>query len=266
MKISRSLQIIIAIVIVLILTSIVWPANPATKGIMSAGNLLINPIRNAVKDMSSGTSGFLQNIRDIRKLAEINKDLERENKILIQNNSRLKELKHENDVLRTQLKFSQESPEYNLTVSKVIGRDPSNLLQFITINKGAKDGIKKGMPVISEGFLVGKISSVSKRSSKVFLITNPSSVVNALVQESRATGIIRVGLGYNLILESISQDAKVELGNAVVTSGIGETFPKGLIIGKINNVDERQSEVFKKAEIEPLIDITSLEVVFVITK
>jgi rod shape-determining protein MreC len=208
---------------------------------------------------------FWINIKDIRKLSEINKALEKENRKLISQNSNLKELKNENEILRAQLGFIQEHPEYKLVAAEVIGRDPNNFLQFMTINKGSRDGIKKDMPVISEGYLVGKIFEVDKTNSKVLLITNPSSIVNALIQESRATGIIKGELGYSLTIESISQEAKVELGDTVITSGLGGTFPKGLIIGEIIQIEKKEAEVFKKAQVSPLVDFTSLEVVFVIT-
>ena len=265
MKFSRSTQIFILIVIVLILVSIIWPQNPITGTIKSGGTYIINPIKKTIGNGAGGIKDFWGNIRDIRKLANINKDLEKENRKLFLESSRLGELEHENKILRAQLGFVQDHPEFDLVAAEVIGRDPNNFLQFMTINKGSNDGVKKEMPVVAEGFLVGKISEVESKSSKVFLITNPSSIVNALVEESRATGIVKGELGYSLIIESISQEAKVKSGDTVITSGLGGTFPKGLVIGQINQIEEREAEVFKKAQIAPMIDFSSLEVVFVIT-
>jgi len=265
MKFSRSTQIFVLIIIVLILASIIWPQNPMTASIKSAGVFVINPIKKVTGKMARGIGDFWNNIKDIKKLSEVNKGLEKENQKLILKTSRIKELEHENQILRAQLGFIQTNPEYELVAAEVIGRDPNNFLQFMTVNKGSDDGIKKEMPVIVEGYLLGKISQVDKRSAKVFLITNPSSVVNAFIEESRATGIVRGQLGYSLIIESISQEAKVKLGDTVITSGLGETFPKGLVIGKVDQVEEREAEVFKKATVVPIIDFSSLEVVFVIT-
>jgi rod shape-determining protein MreC len=264
MKISRSLQIIILLIVVLVLTSIIWPKNPVNAKIKKMGNFLINPLKNFSGQIAYKTENFWLTLKDIRKLTQVNRELEKENLKLIEENSHLKEVENENKILRSQLIFTQEKPEYKLVPAEVIGRDPSNFLQFMTINKGTNDGLKKDMPVVSEGYLLGKITEVDAKNAKVFLITNPSSVVNAMIQESRATGIVKGALGYALTIEAISQDAKVKVGNLVITSGLGGTYPKGLIIGKIDQVEEKQSEIFKKATIKPFIDYTFLEVVFVI--
>jgi rod shape-determining protein MreC len=265
MKISRNLQIIIFLIILIIITSIVWPQNPINSGIKNIGGFIVNPAKSFLGKTIRKTSNVFKTVKDIRKLAQINQMLEIDNRKLIVENSRLKEVENENKILRSQLAFSQDRPAFNLTAAQVIGRDPSNFLQYMTIDKGENNGLRKNMMVISQGYLVGKISEINKTSAKVFLITNPSSIVNAMVQESRATGIVKGALGYDLTIEAISQDAKVKTGDLVITSGLGGTYPKGLIIGKIEQVEEKQSAVFKKARITPLIDFTSLEVIFVIT-
>ena len=264
MKISRTIQIIIFLVIVFVLTSIIWPDNPVNLGIKSTGTFMINPAKDFTGRIVKDFGNFWRTLKDIRKLAQVNRDLEKENRALIKENVGLKEVENENKILRSQLSFVQEHPEFQLIASEVIGRDPSNFLQYMTISKGTDDGIQKNMPVIAEGYLVGRITEVTNSSAKVFLITNPSLVVNAMIQSSRTTGIVKGVLGYGLTIETISQEAKVQTGDIVITSGLGGTYPKGLIIGKIDQVEERQSEVFKKATIKPLIDYTSLEVVFVI--
>lgn len=265
MKFSRSTQIFILIVIIFVITSIIWPQNPVVRVVKNAGVTIINPIKKYSGKTITSVRNVWQNLRDIRKLSEINQNLEKENQKLIVENSQYQELEHENEILRSQLGFIQDHPEYQLVPCEVIGRDPNNFLQSMTINKGSSEGIKKEMPVIAEGYLVGKVAEVDKKSAKVLLITNPASVVNALIEESRATGVVKGQLGYSLVIESISQEAKVERGDMVITSGLGETFPKGLIIGKVDQVEEREAEVFKKAQVVPIIDFSSLEVVFVIT-
>lgn len=264
MKISRISQILIFLGIIILFVSIFWPQNIVTSKIYLGGKFIFNPIKGSTGKIAVALGNFFGNLRDINKLDNINDDLEKENKKLRSENIKLKELELENQVLRQQLQFAQDNPSLDLVACQVVGRDPNNFLQFITINKGTSDGLKKDMPVISEGYLVGKIVEIDKRTSKVFLITNPSSAVNALIQSSRATGIVRGELGFGLVIESVTQEVKVTKGDVVVTSGIGGVFPKGLVIGKVESVEEKQSNVFKKATLKPYLDFTSLEVVFVI--
>lgn len=264
MKLSRFSQILIILGILILVASIFWPENLVTQKIYSAGKTVFNPVKKTTGGVASGFKNFFGNLADINQLGDINSDLEKQNKKLLAENVKLKELQLENQVLREQLGFAQHNPNLDLAACQVIGRDPNNFLQFITIDKGSDDGLKKEMPVISEGYLVGKIMEIDKKSSKVFLITNPSSAVNALIQSSRATGIVKGELGFGLIIESVVQDVKVKQGDVVVTSGIGGVFPKGLVLGEVETVEEKQSNVFKKATIKPYVDFTSLEVVFVI--
>lgn len=264
MKISRFSQIVIFLGIAILVASIFWPQNIVTSKIYLGGKFIFNPIKSLTGRMALGLGNFFGNLKDINKLDSINNDLEKENKKLRAENINLRELQLENQVLRQQLQFAQENPGLDLIACQVVGRDPNNFLQFITIDKGLNDGLKKDMPVISEGYLVGKIVEIDKKTSKVFLITNPSSAVNALIQSSRATGIVRGELGFGLVIESVIQDVKVKKGDVVVTSGVGGVFPKGLALGEIESVEEKRSDVFQKATIKPYLDFTSLEVVFVI--
>lgn len=252
----------VAILLIIFLSFIIprpYFLDPA-KSVFAA---IFTPIQQLVSSGVSNVRNFFEKIEQIRDLSSEVDRLQEENKKLIAEKVQLIEHEKENEVLRKQLEFSTEHPEFHLELAQVIGRDPNNLLQYLTINKGQRDGIRKDMPVIYEGFLIGKITETNAFSSKVFLITNPSSVVNAMVQGSRANGLVRGQLGYGLILENVSQDVAIEIGDYVITSGLGN-MPKGLIVGQVEQVESIQSELFQKASLKPVIDFTHLETIFVI--
>jgi rod shape-determining protein MreC len=134
----------------------------------------------------------------------------------------------------------------------------------LLINKGSRDGLKESMPVVSSNMLLGRLSGVDSDYSKVLLLTDPSSVVNVLVEESRANGILRGEVGFNLKIESVSQDAPLLKGQRILTSGLGGTLPKGLIIGEVDEVISPKSEIFQSASIKPAVDFNNLEIIFVL--
>ena len=181
----------------------------------------------------------------------------------------MKELESENETLRQLLQFTQANPTYSYraaeVVGHVIGQDPSNFLRYIIIDVGVGDGVTKGMPVITDRGLVGRIVEVSSRSSKVLLITDASSSVNALIQSSRATGIVEGKADGGLVMKYIPQPVTVNVGDIILTSGLGATFPKRLVIGQLTAVHKQDIELFQQAEIKPTVDFDRLEIVLVVT-
>lgn len=263
MKFSR--YTIIAIIIALIiLLDFVVPKKYFEQPIKSAFLVVAKPIEKAFTVSTYQVLTFFRSLSEIRKLNKENIELRKERDSLLAENIKLREVQQENEILKKELGFYQANPDFKLIAAQVIGRDPTNLLQAITLDKGEKDGIKKDMPVVSSGFLVGKISQTTWNTSKAFLITNPTSVINAMIQGSRATGNVRGQLGFGLVLEYVPQDIKINPGDKVITSGLGGGFPKGLLIGEVEQVIARQSEIFQSASLRPLVDFTKLEMVFII--
>jgi rod shape-determining protein MreC len=158
----------------------------------------------------------------------------------------------------------------NLTFStkaaQVIGRDSSNWLSTLIIDKGEKAGINIGMPVISDTGLVGKIVEVSKSTSRVLLINDPNLKVAALVQDSRDEGMVSGSLGGTCRMYFLSLDSEVKINDVVVTSGLGGVFPKGLLIGRVVDVDLDSTGLMKNCSIKPATNLSRIEEVLVILK
>jgi len=231
---------------------------------------IVTPVQRWFSNRASGIGEMVQTLRDLRTLRGEIAGLRQENEALLIENVQLKEAEAENQRLRVLLDFASTNPAYDYrggeVVGRVIGRDPSAYLDFIIIDLGERHGVGPGMPVVTERGLVGRITEVHDTSSEVLLITDVNSAVTALVQTSRATGVVRGLAGGDLLLDQIRQDAEVHEGEIVITSGLGGNLPKNLVIGQISEVIQRDYEMFQQARVRPTVDFRNLERVLVITK
>lgn len=180
------------------------------------------------------------------------------------------ELKTENERLKKLLDFkTNQAPIIGFQVSGavVIGRDPNNWFGIITINKGSNDGVRPNMTVINQQGLIGRVTSVGADTAEVLLITDPRSGVSALVQQNRVPGMVEGIAGFQgqVRMVHISLGASVEKGEAVVTSGVGSIYPKGVPIGWIQEVGREPSGLFGSAVIIPYVDFNCLEEVMIVT-
>lgn len=197
-------------------------------------------------------------------------NLEKENRMLKQKiaelqeeNHRMKEIKLANDRLRQLLQFREKNSP-SMIGAEVIGQDPSSWFKSVTIDKGEKDGVKKGMAVISPAGVIGQVLKTAPHYATVLLITDYNSAIDSIVQRTRAKAIVE-GKGENRCqLKYLLRAEEVAVGDVVVTSGLGGNFPKGLMVGKIKKVDKKGHGVFQYAELVPSVDMTQLEEVFVI--
>ena len=121
------------------------------------------------------------------------------------------------------------------------------------------------MPVVTERGLVGHIHKVGANWAKVLLIIDPSSSVAALVQSSRAPGLVSGRLGQDLVMDYIPQEETVSVGDVILTSGMSGNYPKSLLIGQVLEVEQRDIDPFQRAIVRPSVNFEKLETVLVIT-
>lgn len=196
-------------------------------------------------------------------------NLRKENESLRQELDKLKdqinqliEMELENQRLKNLLEYKQKS-NMELLLARVIAREPSNWTKVITINRGAKEGIRNGLPVVSYQGLIGKVISVYDDSSRVMLITDLRSSVDALVQRTRGSGVV-VGATQGICrVKYFPIDQEVKIGDHLITSGIGGIYPKGLIIGQVNRIQKSQYGLFQLLEVTPAVDLERIEEVFI---
>ncbi len=146
----------------------------------------------------------------------------------------------------------------------VIGEDVTPWFRTLTIDRGSTDGIKDGMPVLAADGVVGQTVKVTSNSSRVLLLTDHASGIAAMIQRSRARGVVK-GRGDNLCsLEFAMRGEDLQVGDSVITSGIGGIFAKGLPIGEITMVKKGEYGIFQTVTIRPTVNISHLEEVLVV--
>lgn len=192
-----------------------------------------------------------------------NKKIKEENLYLQSRLIQLEEKEKENQILREQLNILKQA-NYQFLGAQVIAQNPEPFFDSIIINRGKKDGVERGMAVVFSGFLVGEISEVNENSSRVLLVNSSLSTIGGITQNTRVEGLVRGEIGGKLIMEKISQDENVEIGEAIITSGLGGKIKKGIPIGRVSEVINLEGGLFKKINIESPINFKKLEFVFVV--
>ncbi|NPV66956.1 MAG: rod shape-determining protein MreC [Anaerolineae bacterium] len=231
------------------------------------GNLLAVPLQ-WVEGIANGlvmrTSGLAEDILTIQQLEERNRSLEAALAAYQAEIVELREIRHDYDRIAALLEYTRARQNEEYLVADVIGRDISAFTRVIFINRGARDGVTEGMPVVTEKGLVGRVTQVSANAAQVLLITDPISAVNARLLNSRAEGSV-LGQAGGLRMTYIDLNATLQEGDTAVTSGLGGNFPEGIIIGQVTSIRQFQFELFQEAEIRSLNDFDRLETVLVIT-
>jgi rod shape-determining protein MreC len=207
---------------------------------------------------------FVTAPRDVAELTRRNAELEAE---VVRLQAQVIELQQQNqqiDVLSALVDFARDRPAYDYVAADVIGRDPSPFLQYVIINRGSDDGLRRGMPVVTAQGLVGRISAVTAGAARVQLITDAGSVVNIALQSSEAGAVLQGSLTGEMTLTMIPQDVGLEPGELLLTSGLGGNFPPNILIGQVTGVRSRSFELFQTASVQPVVDFARLEIVLVI--
>ena len=217
---------------------------------------------------NSFNRSYLDHVTQESLLAKID-ELTKEVAILTVANSQEKELKEENTKLRSQLNFVTTN-NFKAVAAEVISRESlaegSGAGQDLIINKGTKDGLAIGQGAVNEeGMIIGKIIGVKETSAKICLTTSQECKLAAAIQNSTKTqGIADGDLGLTIKMNYIPQLEVISVGDTVITSGLGDKIPRGLVIGKVIEIRNESNEVWQDATIEPLVNLDDLTVVTII--
>lgn len=235
----------------------------------TVGTQALVPVQRILAETGISTNRFVQAIGEIERLRTENGDLRAANDRLTLENVRLRE-QAVTAQQATKLEGLQKTIPYKTIAAPVIARDPSGILRSLVIGAGTDQGVKAGDVVLSDLGVVGRVSEAGTNYAKVLLVTDSSSAVSALVQTSRANGIVRGQYGDTLVMEWILQSETVKPGDIVVTAGLAfgtelrSLYPKGLVIGKVTDVAKAEVAAYQRAIIEPAVDLRKLENVLVI--
>lgn len=255
----------VVLVLALVLVWLVFDQLDRPNPIRDAFAQVSSPIQLALRRSVRPAAGFFARLDSLRNLGAENEALSHENARLRQENILLQEDRIINETLRRQLEFKSSVPNYHLLSAEVIGYDPSNLPQYLLIDRGSRDDIQIGMPVLAAEGLVGRVDRVNAASSKIMLLTDPSSSISALVQRSRSTGLVQGVAGEQMLrMRYIPQEDAVLPGDMVLTSGLGGNLPKRMIIGQVTDVAHEDVAMFQEAIVRPAVNLRNLEAVMVL--
>jgi rod shape-determining protein MreC len=251
----------LVIVMLLIFLSVQGVLGP----LESVVSIPLNFVENIVGRASGGVSGLVNNIADYRRLEQRNRDLEEALAIYQAELAQLREKGQDYDRLAALLNYNRFAPEdFQFVTCDVIGMDSTGFVRAIQINCGRRDGLDVMDPVVTELGLVGRVVKVSATGAEVLLLTDPNSSVNARLQTSRQDGVVLGQLTGDLLMSFIPIDAQVDEGDLVMTNGLGQMFPAGLVVGKVLSSALSENELYKEARVRSLVDFDRLEVVQVI--
>lgn len=216
----------------------------------------------AVDGVSGGWSRFLGVFGHSPEVAR----LAAENRRLRSELGQLTEVRLENERLSRLLDFREATDiQARALPARVIAEDASSWFRTVLIDRGSRDGVEEGMPVVVAEGVVGRVIKSSLRESRVLLITDASSAIAGLVQRSRARGVCR-GQGEQLTFDFAMHWEEIEEGDLIVTSGMGGVFPKGLSVGTVKRVQLNEYGLFQSVEVAPAVDLYRLEEVLVLLK
>lgn len=263
---SQARKFIIPILIFLLALSLI-SANLHSRENMSFFESLVvgitAPVQKVVWGVIGGMGSVWRGYFYLVGLEKENQALKRELQELRLQMNRYQEAALANERLRALLNF-KKSIATPLLPAQLVAFDPSGWFQTILIDKGRNDGVVQDMAVVSAEGLVGRVIGVGNQHSKVLLIIDGNSAVDAFIQRSRARGVL-VGLGREMcLLKYVQRNEDVQVGDKVISSGMGGVFPKALLVGTVREVVRGSSGLFQRVEVEPAANFSRLEEVMVV--
>lgn len=224
-------------------------------------NLVTGVLNRAVLSLTGGVSDLAQ----LQTLQQTNAALEEALAELTAELVELREIARDYERMAEMLDYTSTAASQEFVATNVISNDQSGLRRSITIDRGTRDGIAVGMPVVTAQGLVGRVLEISANASRVLLVTDRDSAVSSRLQTTRVQGSLRGQLSGNLRLTLVPPGDTVVVGDLVLTSGLGGNFPPDIVIGQVASTRQFQFELFQEAEIISFNNFDELEVVLVMT-
>jgi len=251
------------VVVVLVVVLAVLNLTGFSKSIRSLFFSFSSPIQKSFWGIGDGLSDFFGSISEGKKIWQENEELKLKIQDLTAENVSFMALKNENDSLKKALSLDL-GKEFKLSFAQIISKDISQ--DFILVDKGLKNNIEKGMPVITEQkVLVGRIYEVYDWFSKVILISNKDSSFDAQISGQDISGVVKGRGSLSLYLDFVAREEEVKKDDLVITTSLSGVFPAGILVGKVSDIKKSDLEPFQQDEIVPAFDLREARSVFVVT-
>jgi rod shape-determining protein MreC len=235
---------------------------PGSGPLEAAAATVLAPLQSGAASVSSwlgGFGGYLPGAGLRRENEELRREVERLRREVQENREQVAAAAR----LERMLDFRTKTA-FAMTAASVIGRDASGLYRTVLIDRGSADGVAHQLAVLSPDGVVGRVIKVFPHSALVLLVSDRSSGIDAIVQRTRDQGVVQGGGSSGCVLKYLDRSAEVEVGDAVVTSGMGGRFPKGVLIGQVSGINQG-GDLFQSVDVRPSAGLDRLEEVWVVT-
>ncbi|MFW5936988.1 MAG: rod shape-determining protein MreC [Desulfosalsimonas sp.] len=266
---SKKTMVLTGAVILIVLNGVVFSFNYIRQSSFQSAAVetvlfFVSPFQNAVSyTLDSGQDLWRQYFALVRT-AEQNQALRKKLDRARQQIHEFREIREENKRLKRLVNFKSAS-RVSMEAAEIVARDPSPWYRTVIINKGRGDGVEKNSPVMVPDGIVGQVMNLSDGYAKVLLIIDRNSAVDALVQRTRARGVVSgLSSGETCRFEFALRKQDIQVGDTIITSGLDGIYPKGMRIGWVSKVIRRNSGVFQEVEVRPNADFHKLEEVLVV--
>ena len=212
------------------------------------------------REVGTFWSSYVDLVGEKREKEDLQAEVARQSKQILE----LQEALEDSERYERFREFSSRWDDVPMVAANVAGVDLSPWSKSILIRRGSNDGIKPGMPVLTDYGAVGLVSGVSASYSRVLLVTDPQSLVDSFSQRTRVRGTVQGGGDGPSELRDVGRDQDVKIGDRLLTSGLGGIYPKGVLIGSVVAVERKPYGLFQSVQVKPAVDFTRLEEVFVI--
>jgi rod shape-determining protein MreC len=268
---SRRRAITYAVLVAACLILLAVSGTPPVQELRKGVGFALTPIQQGLAGVTNGVGSLLGAWTEIDQLRVENEALKAENDALRAQNAQLQEIKTENDQLTGLLQI-RSGLEYDTVPAQIVGRGITSTERVVTIDRGSDQAIEAGDIVLGPGgALVGRVYEVGPNFARVLLISDTRMTVIGMTESTRATGEVQGQLGGTLAMSQIASTATVTVNDSVVTAGIDlangyhSPFPKGLLIGRVVDVQKDPNAVVQTALVQASADLDALEYVLVIT-
>ena len=267
-------QLVLVIVLAVLLTAAIILTSGQRENLTKIEGVvgdIISPVQGFMYRIATSVSDFFQSLAGRQQMLKEYELLKERVTQLEQQLLQMDEAIRENQRLKKLLDFKEEKEHFVVEGVRITGKNPGNWFNTITIDKGSEDGIAVNMAVVNDQGLIGRVIDVGKNWATVRTIVDGQSSISAIVERTRDNGMVK---GNNTLtfedrlcrMINLPLDSDVVAGDRVITSGLGEIFPKGIPIGEVIEVLDQERDMYKTAIIKPHVDFLRLEEALVIRR